>query len=119
MAIVVWQAILLGRSYRSGDPCYNKKVILFSDKDDVPGIFKALSVEFEGKLSFGKVGHKETQLLEIYGVEQARTNPEPRTLDPGPWTLDPGPWTLDPKTLILDPWTLNLGLWTLTLDPDP
>ena len=44
----------------------NNKVVLFTNKDKVPIIFKGLSSKYRGRLEFGTVFHNQTDLLKYY-----------------------------------------------------
>lgn len=45
-----------------------QKVLVFTDKKSTPAVFKALSKQYKGKLSFGHVRDSETQLIKNYKV---------------------------------------------------
>ena len=46
-----------------------KKVLLFSDRDAVPSLYKAVTSAFRGRLDFGIVWKNQTELVEQYGVK--------------------------------------------------
>jgi len=46
------------------------KVLLFSDKKNVPTLFKALALEYRNRLHFGWIKNTEKELCEKYGVEK-------------------------------------------------
>lgn len=46
------------------------KVLLFTDKTSVPTLFKALALEYRGRLSFGYVKSSDAALVAKYGVTQ-------------------------------------------------
>lgn len=45
-----------------------QKVLVFTDKKSTPAVFKALSKQYKGKLSFGHVRDSESQLIKNYKV---------------------------------------------------
>ena len=45
------------------------KTILFTDKDQVPGLYKAMTAQFRARLDFALVWQNETDLVEKYGVK--------------------------------------------------
>lgn len=47
-----------------------QKVLVFTDKKSTPAVFKALSKQYKGKLSFGHVRDSETQLIKNYKVSK-------------------------------------------------
>jgi len=49
------------------------KVMLFTDKKNVPTLFKALALEYRNRLHFGWIKNTEKELVEKYGVEKFPT----------------------------------------------
>ena len=49
----------------------NAVCILFSDKPSVPPLFRSISMEFEGKLSFGMASSKDGAMMQQFGVDKA------------------------------------------------
>jgi protein disulfide-isomerase A6 len=45
------------------------KVLLFSNKPETTSLFKALTVDFKGRLSFAEVKQTQTTLLEQFSVK--------------------------------------------------
>ena len=46
-----------------------QKVLLFSDRDTVPSLYKAVTSAFRGRLDFGIVWKNQTDIVEKYGVK--------------------------------------------------
>lgn len=46
------------------------KVLLFTDKKSTPPLFKALSVEFEGRVAFGSIADTDKALVTQFGIEK-------------------------------------------------
>lgn len=65
----------------AGQHLLKPKIILFSNKPEVPGMFKALSVNFRKHLVFGQVAVSEPKLMEEFGVTQL---PAVRFMVPNP-----------------------------------
>ena len=53
------------------DSSLNAVCILFSDKPTVPPLFRSISMEFEGKLSFGMASSKDGAMMQQFGVDKA------------------------------------------------
>lgn len=49
------------------------KVILFTNKDKVPVIYRGLSSKYRGWINFGVVWHHQTQLVKHYGISEFPT----------------------------------------------